>query len=153
LPIAALRALEPRIAAQVRTTGVDQAQAAQIAAQALRYALNASLDPIAQWILSPHADAASEVSWAGVVAGSLRTVRVDRVFRAGPTPFRREKIAGGSSTTKPRMPTISTLRRHCPNSALLFAPQLEAYAAVLRNLHGRRTDPRRPLLSAHVDFA
>ena len=43
-------------------------------------------DPQAQWILAARANAASEARWTGVVAGSLRTVQVDRVFCAGPTP-------------------------------------------------------------------
>ena len=66
----ALQRFEPRIAAQVRAVGVDQPQAARIAAQALQFALNASHDPIGSWILSPHSSAASEAGWAGVVAGA-----------------------------------------------------------------------------------
>ena len=57
----ALRLLEPRIAAQVRASGVEQAQSARIAAQALESALKRLQDPVGQWILSPHADAESEV--------------------------------------------------------------------------------------------
>jgi len=51
----------------------------------LRAILDASRDANGQWILSPHPEAQSEARWAGVVAGSLRTVQVDRVFRAGLT--------------------------------------------------------------------
>jgi ATP-dependent exoDNAse (exonuclease V) beta subunit len=80
---AMLQRFEPRIAALLRASGVDQDQAAIVAAEALQLALNASHDPNGQWILSPHADANSEVRWTGVVAGRLTSVRVDRVFRAG----------------------------------------------------------------------
>jgi ATP-dependent exoDNAse (exonuclease V) beta subunit len=135
----ALQRLEPRIAAQVRASGFDQAQAAQIAAQALHHALNASHDLTGQWILSPHTEAVSEVSWAGMVAGSLRTVRVDRVFRAGPAPRSegedcwwivdyKTAHAGGSDFDPAT--ALPELRK-------IFAPQLEAYAEVLRNLRGK----------------
>jgi len=136
---AALTQYEPRIAARIRATGVDPAQAAQIAAQALHHALAASHDPIGQWILSPHSDAASEVRWAGVISGSVRTVQVDRVFRAGPDP---------RSPGEDRWWLIDYKTAHedavDPRAALselrpLFAPQLEAYAAVLRNLSGKDT--------------
>jgi len=60
--------------------------AAAIAAQALHWPLSASQDPIAQWILSPHADRhRSSLDRSHRKAPSL-TVRVDRVFRAGPDP-------------------------------------------------------------------
>jgi ATP-dependent helicase/nuclease subunit A len=133
-----LQRIEPRIAAQVRLSGVDPTQAAAIAAQALQLALSASQDPFAQWILSPHADAVSEVRWTGVIAGALTTVRVDRVFRAGPDPGSEGKQAwwivdyktahSGSSGQNPSA-ALSEFRK-------LFAPQLEAYATMLRNLLG-----------------
>jgi ATP-dependent exoDNAse (exonuclease V) beta subunit len=139
---AALQHFGPRVAAQARAVGVDQAQAAQIAAQALQLALNASHDPIGSWILSPHAGADSEAGWAGVVAGGLRTVRVDRVFRAGPTPgsirMKGEdcwwiidyKIAHADNADPAKA---------LPAFRALFAPQVEAYAELLRNLHGTET--------------
>jgi ATP-dependent exoDNAse (exonuclease V) beta subunit len=131
----ALQSLEPHIAAQVRTTGVDQAQAAGIAAEALRYALDATRDPLAQWILSPHADAANEVSWVGVIAGSLGTVRVDRVFRAGPTPFAEGENCWWIIDYKTAHAENLAPEAALPELRLLFSPQIEAYAAVLRNLH------------------
>jgi ATP-dependent exoDNAse (exonuclease V) beta subunit len=133
---AALVRFEPRIAAQVRAVGVDQSQAARVATQALQLALNASRDSIGSWILSPHRSAASEAGWAGVVGGSLRSVRVDRVFQAGPTPG----SDGGDCWW-----IIDYKTAHADNldpamaqSALrsLFAPQVEAYREVLSNLLG-----------------
>ncbi|MGD0892186.1 MAG: UvrD-helicase domain-containing protein [Terracidiphilus sp.] len=139
---AALPYLEPRIAAQVRAQGVDQAQAATLAAEALKLALAASHDPAGQWILSPHADAASEVRWAGVVAGSLSTVRVDRIFRSGLTP----RLVGEQESAdlqawwiidyKTTHADLGDSASAMPALRALFAPQLEAYAKILRNLHG-----------------
>ena len=134
---AALQRFEPRIAAQARASGLDPAQSAKIAAQSLQIALKASSDPIAQWILSPHTDGASELRWAGIVAGSLRTVRVDRVFRAGLDPRSEGQQAWWIVDYKTAHadnldPTVAL-----PELRTLFAPQLEAYAQILRNLHGQ----------------
>jgi ATP-dependent exoDNAse (exonuclease V) beta subunit len=132
----ALGLLEPRIAAQVRAVGVNQPQSSQIASEALQLALKASHDPIGSWILSPHAGAASEASWAGVVAGDLRSVRVDRVFRAGPSPEAKGEdcwwIIDYKTTHAGNLDPAQAL----PRLRELFAPQLEAYAGILRNLHG-----------------
>jgi ATP-dependent exoDNAse (exonuclease V) beta subunit len=135
----ALQQSEPGITAQVRAVGVDQPQAAQIAAQALQAALDASHDPIGAWIFSPHAGAASEAGWAVVVNGGLKTVRVDRVFQAGSTPGS-EELEGEDCWW-----IIDYKTAHAdnldPTQALpelrpLFAPQVEAYAEVLRKLRG-----------------
>jgi len=135
---AALQRFEPRIAAQVRASGVDQVQAATIAAQALQLAHNASQDPVGQWILSPRAEAGSEIRWAGVVAGNLHTVQVDRVFRAGLNPQSEGrqawwivdyKIAHAGTPGQDPAAALPELRK-------LFSPQIEAYAQILRNLHG-----------------
>jgi ATP-dependent exoDNAse (exonuclease V) beta subunit len=134
---AALQRIEPRIAARARATGLDPAQAAQLAAQALELALKASNDPVGQWILSPHADAASEVSWAGVVAGSLRTVRVDRVFRAGLDPLSEGENVWWIVDYKTAHADDLDPAAALPELRKLFAPQIEAYAHILRNLHGQ----------------
>ena len=134
---AALVRFQPRITAHVRAFGIDASQANRIAAQALEMVLRAARDPQAQWILAAHADAASEARWTGVVAGRLRTVQVDRVFRAGPTPL----SADDNSTWW----IVDYKTAHedglDPKTVLAelrgeFAPQIEAYAKMLRNLHG-----------------
>ena len=138
--LAALTQQQPRIAASIRATGIEPASANRIAAQALQIVLRAASDPLAQWILSPHDDAANEVRWTGVVAGSLRTVQVDRVFRSGAAPQ-----AVAASTGEDTWWIVDYKTAHedglDPSSALhefrrQFAPQIEAYAAVLRNLRG-----------------
>jgi ATP-dependent exoDNAse (exonuclease V) beta subunit len=139
---AALVRFQPHNAANIRALGIDASQADRIAAQALEIVLRAAQDPQAQWILAPHADAASEARWTGVVAGSLRTVQVDRVFRAGPTP----QSADDNSTwwiVDYKTADYKTAQRNGldPKTVLAelrneFAPQIEAYARMLRNLHG-----------------
>ena len=145
---AALAQMQPRIAANVRSTGVEPAHAGRIAARALQIVLKTADDPLAQWILTPHAEAANEVRWTGVIGGSLRTVQIDRVFRAGPTP----RTAGDSARPSADQNTwwiIDYKTAHedglDPDAALpelreIFAPQIEAYAKVLRNLRGEDTN-------------
>jgi len=136
-PRASLARLQPRIAANLRAAGIDASQAERLATQALEIVLHAADDPQAQWILAPHSDAASEARWTGIVAGSLRTVQVDRVFRAGPTPQSKADdstwwIIDFKTTHEDSLdPDIArlALRR-------IFAPQIEAYARILRNLNG-----------------
>jgi ATP-dependent exoDNAse (exonuclease V) beta subunit len=132
----ALESFEPRVAAQVRSTGVDSGSAARIAAEAMRLALQASNDPNGAWILSPHAGAASEAGWAGVIAGALRTVRPDRVFQAGPTPQTEGDSCWWIVDYKTAHAGGADPAAELPGLRGMFRSQLEAYAEVLRRLHG-----------------
>ena len=140
---AALSRLQPRIAAGIRAAGIDPTQATRLATQAIQIVLNASNDPIAQWILAPHPDAASEVRWTGLVDGGLRTVQVDRLFRAGPTP---QSSAGSADHSVWWIIDYKSAHQDSfddanalPQLRRIFAPQLQAYAKVLRNLQGAST--------------
>jgi ATP-dependent exoDNAse (exonuclease V) beta subunit len=132
----ALQHFEPRISAQARAIGIDQTQAARVSAQALQIALSASDDPVGAWILSPHWSAASEAGWAGVVAGALRAVRVDRVFKAGPTPGVDGDDCWWIIDYKTAQVDNMDPGMALPALRALFAPQLEAYAELLRNMYG-----------------
>jgi ATP-dependent helicase/nuclease subunit A len=131
---AALQRVEPRIAADLRATGLDPMQAAQVAAEALEYALSTSRDPVGQWILSPHGQSASEVRWVGVLKGSLHSVQADRVFRAGPAPRLEGDDCWWIIDYKTAHDELDS-RDALPELRTIFAPQLEVYAAVLRNLY------------------
>jgi ATP-dependent helicase/nuclease subunit A len=126
--------LEPRIAAAVRAMGLSPVQAAAVASQALRRALDASTDRNGAWILSPHPHACSEVRWAGVVAGELRSVRVDRIFQAGLVPQSEGEDCWWIVDYKTAHPEGLAPQAALPGLRRIFAPQLEAYAGVLRNL-------------------
>jgi ATP-dependent helicase/nuclease subunit A len=132
---AALQEFQPRMAAQVRAAGIAPAQATQIAANALQLAINASLDPVGEWIVSPHPEAASEVRWTGVAGNALTSVRVDRVFRAGLTPLAEGQNAWWIIDYKTAHADNLDPATALAQLRTLFAPQLEAYAHVLRNLH------------------
>ncbi len=89
-----------------------------------------------------HLDEASEVRWTGVIAGNLRTVQVDRLFRAGLNPLSTGNEAWWIIDYKTAHADISDPTAALPLLRATFAPQLEAYAAVLANLHGKNTTIR-----------
>jgi len=138
----ALKQLQPRIAAQIRATGVDPSKSAAIAAEAFRLVFDATNDPTGNWILSPHPEDSSEVRWTGVVAGNLRTVQVDRLFRAGLTPLSNGDEAWWIIDYKTAHADDLDPANALPDLRKLFAPQLETYAAVLANLKGKETPIR-----------
>ncbi len=133
---AALSQFEPRITAQIRAAGIAPAQAARIAASALELALNATHDPIAQWILDPHPEAASELRWTGILGSVIANVRVDRLFRAGLTPQSEGQQAWWIVDFKTAHADNLDPAAALPELRESFAPQLEAYATILRHLHG-----------------
>ena len=134
--------LRPRIAAHARSAGISSAQSESIAAKAVEIAQNASRDVYGQWILSPRDKSVSESGWAGIVAGNLRTVRVDRLFRAGREPLQPGNEALWIIDYKTAHAEIANAEAALREFRLTFAPQLQMYAAVLRNLHGADTQLR-----------
>jgi ATP-dependent helicase/nuclease subunit A len=139
---AALKQFQPRVAAQIRAAGLDASKAKALAAEALRLALDASSDPTGNWILSPHSEDASEARWTSLVSGALRTVQVDRVFRAGLQPLSEGTEAWWIVDYKTAHADNLASAEALPQLRAIFAPQLEAYAQVLRKLHGTDTPVR-----------
>jgi ATP-dependent exoDNAse (exonuclease V) beta subunit len=133
---AALENLRPCITASIRSAGVSLTVAENITAQAFECAVNAKRDTYGRWILSPHAEAISESGWAGIVGGNLRTVRVDRLFRAGLEPLQPGNHALWIIDYKTSHAESIDASSALPIFRVIFAPQLQMYAAVLRNLHG-----------------
>jgi ATP-dependent exoDNAse (exonuclease V) beta subunit len=142
---AALKKSQAMVTARIRSNGLEPDRANQIAAKALEIAVRATHDSSGQWILSPHTDAASEVRWAGVVNDEVRTVQVDRVFRAGAAPQTEKGNCWWIVDYKTAHADDSI--NAYPSNVLrqlraLFAPQLQAYAEVLRKLHGEAVQIR-----------
>jgi ATP-dependent helicase/nuclease subunit A len=138
--LTALPGFVPSIAAGVRAAGVDAERAGRIANQALEIVQRAAIEPVGRWILAPHSDAASEVRWAGVAGGKVRTVQVDRVFRAGDAPLidegRDEQRTWWIVDYKTAHEDGLDPALALPELRRVFAPQVETYAMILRNLHG-----------------
>ena len=133
---AGVQKMRPRLIAQIRSVGIEPAQARRIAAMSVELADEASREAMAQWIMSPHADAASEVSWAGIAGKGIRSVRVDRVFRAGLEAGSEGDEAWWIVDYKTAHAEGLDSEKVLGGLRALFAPQLEAYARILRGLHG-----------------
>ena len=145
--------LERGIGAQVRGAGIEPGLSRRMAAQGLEIALQASHDPLGQWVLSPHPGAANELRWAGVVGQDLREVQVDRVFRAGDKACSDGDEAWWIIDYKTAHRDRLDPEKALPELHEIFAPQLEMYARVLRNLRGADTRIlRRAVLSAHDEI-
>jgi ATP-dependent exoDNAse (exonuclease V) beta subunit len=144
--------------AQLRARAASLLRAAALTGDSLKSAtdtvtnllLACAADPVCRWILSPHEEAQSEASWSGFTSGlaagdrRLRTLRADRVFRAGPTPGPVPLHEGSDYLW-----VIDYKTGAAPSGALflqaeraLYAPQLLAYASALRALHGPETQLR-----------
>jgi len=127
-----LEALRPRMIAEIRAAGIVRNEAVRIAERALAIAVQATTDESGRWILEPREEAQSEIRWAGVTSGAVRNVQADRVFRAGDEPL---TVSGNVwwivdyKTAHEDDVEIAEMRPR-------FAPQLETYARVLRNLRG-----------------
>ncbi|HTW80110.1 MAG TPA: UvrD-helicase domain-containing protein [Terracidiphilus sp.] len=128
----ALKALRPRVTAEVRAAGVESGEAMRIAERAIAIAIEATKDEAGRWILEPREAADSEVRWAGVTKGAVRTVQADRVFRAGEKPLSERGEVWWIVDYKTAQQDGVELADLRP----FFAPQLETYARVLRNLRG-----------------
>jgi ATP-dependent helicase/nuclease subunit A len=134
--IEALHKAEPRITALIRTAGVPLPQAHDLASQAFAIVRRAAQDPVGQWILSPHSEAVSESGWAGITGDALRLVRIDRLFRAGLEPMRPGDDALWIIDYKTTHANTSDAKSALTTFRSIYAPQLEAYADLLRKLRG-----------------
>ena len=123
-------ALGSRIRMELRAEGVDDAQLAQAGADVDRALRRLIEDSRGRWLFDPaHADAASEWTLAGIDAGAIVHVSLDRTFVADGVrwivDFKTGRHEGGD--------TAAFLAREEER----YRPQLERYARIVRAL-----DPR-----------
>jgi ATP-dependent helicase/nuclease subunit A len=133
----ALSRFESRIAAQVRAVGVNPAQAAQLARRRFSWRSPPHLIRPARGFfrhtpMRPAKPDGPELSLAACASCAL-----DRVFTAGATP----ELRGRRLLVDRRLQDCPRRWSLTPPAALrpLFAPQIEAYAQILRNVHGAET--------------
>jgi ATP-dependent helicase/nuclease subunit A len=135
-----LRSWRPRAMAMLRSAGLPRAEAEPQAAEVVR-ALQAVLqDAKGRWILGARAGAQTETSWSGWVASEgaevVRTLRGDRIFRAGATPCSTEETHLWIVDYKTARHGASGLDAFLESEKERYLHQLEAYAGVMRKVHG-----------------
>jgi ATP-dependent exoDNAse (exonuclease V) beta subunit len=125
--------LQSQISALLRASALDDRQSQAALRELMQMIASCQADPIARWILTDHPGAASEVSWTGWLAGSLRTLRADRIFHAGPEPLSPAQpqclwiVDYKTSHSSPE-----DLDEFLPRQRLVYGPQLAAYARIAR---------------------
>ncbi len=137
---AALLAFRPRLVAEIRASGISNAEAERIVDEAFLVTLKAAVDPLGRWILDEQKNAASEVRWTGDLNGELRQVQIDRLFQAGKEPLSQaeegEEPFWWIIDYKSGQGTERLTSEELPGQREFYAPQIETYARVLKELRG-----------------
>ncbi len=133
--------LQQQITALLRASALDAHQSQTALRELLQMVASCQADPIARWTLADHPGSQSEISWTGWLNGALRTLRADRIFRAGPEPLSSAKpeclwiVDYKTSETSTGDPgEFFARQRH------VYSPQLAAYARVARAALAANTD-------------
>jgi ATP-dependent helicase/nuclease subunit A len=129
-------AWEPRISAVLRGDGLAAVRVKQLASRVRAALENALRNPEGLWILESHEDAASEfalTSWAE----TRSSVRLDRTFRAGPTP-----LAAGNDYVwivdyKTATHGSEGIDAFLATERAKYSAQLEAYARTITTAAGK----------------
>jgi ATP-dependent exoDNAse (exonuclease V) beta subunit len=147
----------PRFAALLRTDGLPHTTINRLAREAREAMENALRDPDGLWLLAPNSCAASELAltaWPkptpepepeaqanpaspASVPASIRpvSIRIDRIFRAGPEPHAPGEDILWIVDYKTTAPHSSTsLENFLVRQRAAYAPQLETYARILTQL-------------------
>ena len=99
-------------------------------------------DATGRWILGARAGAQSETSWSGWVDAEggevVRTLRGDRIFRAGATPCSQEESHLWIVDYKTARHGASGVDAFLVSEKAKYLPQLEGYASVMRKVHGEK---------------
>jgi ATP-dependent helicase/nuclease subunit A len=130
----------PRAMAMLRSAGLPRAEAEPQSAEVVRTLLGVLHDAQGRWILGARAGAQSETSWSGWAASEggevVRTLRGDRMFRAGAIPCSPEQTHLWIVDYKTARHGASGLDAFLESEKAKYLQQLEAYAGVMRKVHG-----------------
>jgi ATP-dependent helicase/nuclease subunit A len=127
----------PRATALLRAAGLPRTEAEGQSAEVVRALLGVLNDANGRWILGARASAQTEASWSTWAAEDVvRTLRGDRIFRAGATPCSTEETHLWIVDYKTARHGESGLDAFLETEKQKYLGQLEAYAAVMRKVHG-----------------
>jgi hypothetical protein len=131
----------PRALAMLRSAGLPRTEAEPQAAEVVRALRGVLHDATGRWILGARAGAQTETSWSGWVASQgtemVRTLRGDRIFRAGATPCSMDETHLWIVDYKTARHGASGLDAFLETEKAKYLQQLEAYGAVMRKVHGQ----------------
>jgi ATP-dependent exoDNAse (exonuclease V) beta subunit len=138
---------KPRIAAILRADGLPRNTVDRLTRDTRTAIEKALRDPLGLWLLTPHPGAANELgrtAWLDTedASASTASIRIDRVFYAGPEPH-----APGSDVLwivdyKTASHGPKGLDEFLDAQRAAYAPQLETYARILTQTVPHATPPR-----------
>jgi hypothetical protein len=135
-----LRSWRPRAVAMLRSAGLPRADAEPQAAEVVRALQGVLQDAKGRWILGARTGAQTETSWSSWTGSEgaqiVRTLRGDRIFRAGATPCSSEETHLWIVDYKTARHGASGLDAFLETEKQKYVHQLEAYAAIMRKVHG-----------------
>jgi ATP-dependent helicase/nuclease subunit A len=125
-----------RALAMLRSAGLSRAEADLQSAEVVRTLRAVLQDPTGRWILGARSGAQSEISWSTWAGEGVRTLRGDRIFRAGGEPGSAEETHLWIVDYKTARHGMAGLDDFLSQEKEKYAPQLESYGEVLRKLPG-----------------
>jgi ATP-dependent helicase/nuclease subunit A len=136
-----LRGWRGRALAMLRSAGLPRAEAERQSAEVERALVAVLRDPTGRWILGARADAQTEISWSswsapGGAGGVVQTLRGDRIFRAGAEPHSSAETHLWIVDYKTARHGTSGIDAFLQSEKEKYLQQLEAYAGVMRKVHG-----------------
>jgi ATP-dependent exoDNAse (exonuclease V) beta subunit len=121
----------PRITSVLRSDGLSPTSVQRLVPRVLTALKNTLSDPAGLWVLRSHVDAASEFALTSWVE-ARSSVRLDRVFRAGTTPFEEEGDCLWIVDYKTTTHGTEGVEEFLAKERTKYAPQMEAYARVMK---------------------
>jgi ATP-dependent helicase/nuclease subunit A len=126
-----------RAAALLRAAGLPRMEAEAQSAEVVRALLAVLNDANGRWILGARANAQTEASWSTWASDDVvRTLRGDRIFRAGAEPGSLEETHLWIVDYKTARHGASGIDTFLQSEKEKYLGQLEAYAGVMRKVHG-----------------
>ena len=127
-----------RAAVMLRSAGLPRGESESQAAEVVRTLQSVLRDATGRWILGARAGAQSETSWSGwepSEAGEIvRTLRGDRIFRAGATPGSLDETHLWIVDFKTARHGASGIDDFLERERAVYRSQLEAYAGIVRKV-------------------
>ena len=125
-----------RALAMLRANGLSRTEAEPQSTEVVRALHTVLQDATGRWVLGARVGAGTEVSWSTWLFDVVRSLRGDRIFRAGAEPGSAEETHLWIVDYKTARHGSARLDEFLAQEKEKYAPQLESYAEVLRKLPG-----------------
>jgi ATP-dependent helicase/nuclease subunit A len=150
--LSALNTWRPVASTLLQSNGGLPAEIDASADSVLKAVEDTLTDPTGLWIMSTHSWGQAESSWTGWHDGALRTLRADRIFRAGTEPLSEgndciwivdyKTSEARHSTTNSDGTRQEEVEPFFAEQRAIYEPQLSTYAEVMRLQSGGETPVR-----------